>query len=251
MSPARPTLRCLRGDLQQDLPSLDVLLYEVEHPLIRKAVQQFADPAGHRERIRAIDDQVLYKIKAQRWRGAVWTDDDQPWLVAAGWREDGSLEDFYQQLTSTAQAQRATYNRQHSPPLTTDTDTHGLLPTRDDRDRLHAEEATRLVRQLRTTVRHLVRASLLDGQEHSTDIPGARLGVEVRADRGHETYVAICIIGSITDNLIAVVLGLIPGCDRDGWYPELATSRRPAAANEHIWSNLMDPHTANALWEEE
>jgi len=29
---------------------------------------------------RAIDDEVLFKVRAQRWRGAVWLDAGIPWL---------------------------------------------------------------------------------------------------------------------------------------------------------------------------
>ncbi len=174
-----------------DLPPLNPLLDEVEHPLIQKVVQQFANAAGSRERIRAIDDHVFYKTKVQRWRAAVWIDKDQPWLVAAGRRQEGSPEDFYQQLASTAQAQRSTYNRQHSAPIATNTYTANFLPTRADWDRLQAEEATRLVQRFRATVNHLVRACLRDGYEHSAEIPGALLGIEIRADEGHESYVAI------------------------------------------------------------
>jgi len=38
---------------------------------------------------------VLFKVKAQRRRGAIWVDAGISWLVAAGWREEGSPEDFY------------------------------------------------------------------------------------------------------------------------------------------------------------
>ena len=61
--------------------------------------EQFADPATPHERIAAIDDEVFFRVKIQRWRGAVWTDqpnaDVRAWLVAAGWREDGATTDFY------------------------------------------------------------------------------------------------------------------------------------------------------------
>jgi hypothetical protein len=90
MRPARPTLRCLRDDLRVPLPPVSHPLDEVDHPLLRKAGEQFADAGIPHERIVAIDDQVLFKVKVQRWRGAVWVEPDQPWLVAAGRREDGS-----------------------------------------------------------------------------------------------------------------------------------------------------------------
>jgi hypothetical protein len=85
---ARPTLRCLREDLQEPVPPADTPLEEVPHPLLAKASEQFADDAGRHERIASIGDQVLLKVKVQRWRGAVWVGDDGiPWLVAAGQRE--------------------------------------------------------------------------------------------------------------------------------------------------------------------
>ncbi|WP_206443245.1 hypothetical protein [Candidatus Protofrankia californiensis] len=43
------------------------------------------------ERIRAIEDAVLFKVKVGRWRGAVFADEPtaevRDWLVAAGIRE--------------------------------------------------------------------------------------------------------------------------------------------------------------------
>ncbi len=82
----RPTLRALREDLDLPLPPVDVLLDQIRHPLLDKASEQFADPATGHERIAAIDDTVLFKVKVQRWRGAVWLDapaaDVYAWLVA-------------------------------------------------------------------------------------------------------------------------------------------------------------------------
>ncbi|MCW2938551.1 MAG: hypothetical protein JWN00_1536 [Actinomycetia bacterium] len=85
MQRSRPTLRCLRDDLTLPIPGTEVPLDEIDHPLLTKTTEQFADDIKH-ERIRAVDDQVLLKVKIQRWRGAVWTEDDLPWLVAAGLR---------------------------------------------------------------------------------------------------------------------------------------------------------------------
>src|SRR5207248_10265825 len=58
-------------------------------------LEQFAGTGGAHERIRSIDDVVLFKVKIQRWRGAVWLDQAWPWVVAAGVREEGSSDDFY------------------------------------------------------------------------------------------------------------------------------------------------------------
>lgn len=69
---ARPTLRCLREDLSLSLPHVDIPLDEIIHPLLAKAAERFADDQTPQERISAIDDEVLFKVKIQRWRDAVW-----------------------------------------------------------------------------------------------------------------------------------------------------------------------------------
>jgi hypothetical protein len=97
---ARLTLRCLREDLALPLPRADAPLDEVAHPLLAKAAERFAGDQASQERIAAIDDQVLFKVKVQRWRGAVWFDGEIAWLVAAGQREEGSPDDFYASLAA-------------------------------------------------------------------------------------------------------------------------------------------------------
>jgi hypothetical protein len=77
----RPTLRCLREDLALTVPRADTPLDEVSHPLLEKATERFADDQTPQERISSIDDQVLFKVKVQRWRGAVWVNANQPWLA--------------------------------------------------------------------------------------------------------------------------------------------------------------------------
>ncbi|MBS2966517.1 hypothetical protein KGA66_25990 [Actinocrinis puniceicyclus] len=244
---ARPTLRCLREDLGLALPPVNRPLDEIDHPLIRKAAERFADPDTPQERIRAIDDQVLFKVKVQRWRGAVWVEADLPWLVAGGQREDGSPDDFYAALESSATAARARYNDEHAPPLTTSTYTGHLLPGREDDLRFRAEDAARAERRLRPIVHDLVRASLLDGHEHAVMLDGAALGIHVQADSGHETYVAIRIIGSVPKRLAATIVSMVPGCEPGAWMSDYAMPERPMAPEEQIWSNLMDPTEAAKL----
>jgi hypothetical protein len=53
----------LREDLGQAIPRADTPLDEIEHPLLVKAVEQFADDETPHERIAAIDDRVLFKVK--------------------------------------------------------------------------------------------------------------------------------------------------------------------------------------------
>ncbi|GER98468.1 hypothetical protein Acor_05300 [Acrocarpospora corrugata] len=216
MHRVRPTLRVLRDDLKLSLPSAQIPLNTISHPLLDKASDQYADPDTAHERIRAIDDVVLFKVKVQRWRGAVWMDDDPDaevptWIVAAGTREEGSSDDFYAALGAGGKSARARYNAAHDQALTTDTYSGHLLPTRDDHDRYRLEAATRFAVRLNFTIRDLARGSLHDGHEHAADFPGFRLGIQIRADDGNETYAAIRITGSAPANLTAMILGRVPG----------------------------------------
>jgi hypothetical protein len=144
---ARPTMRCLCEDLVLPVPRVDTPLDEITHPLLTKASERFADDQTPRERISAIDDQVLFKVKIQRWRGAVWVDADLPWLVAAGQREEGSPDDFYAALAARGHSARAHYNAEHSPPLRSTTDSGYLLPGHEDDLRWQAEAAARTERR--------------------------------------------------------------------------------------------------------
>lgn len=253
--PVRPTVRCLREDLGLPVPPARIPLDEIDHPLLRKATEQFAAEDTPHERIRAIDDVVLFKVKTGRWRGAVYSGDSgadvKDWLVAAGTREEGSSDDFYATLYDEARTARQRYNAEHDKPLTTDTHTAHLLPSPDDHDRYLIEAATRLARRLNTEVRELVRGSLRDSHEHAADFAGFRLGIIVRAEEGNETYVAIRITGSVHKDLTATILNRVPGCDPDAWFPEYALPERELLPAEQAWSNIMDPKAAAQLLEEQ
>jgi hypothetical protein len=84
MARTRPTLRCLREDLALSPGTLNEPLDELDHPLLTKANEQFANSATRHERIAAIDDHILFKVKIQRWRGAVWTDGGRVALAGRG-----------------------------------------------------------------------------------------------------------------------------------------------------------------------
>ncbi|MCK9894103.1 hypothetical protein [Frankia sp. AgB32] len=104
--PVRPTLRCLRGDLHVPLPPASIFLDQIDHPLLAKTGEQFADPDTPHERIPSIDDVVLFKVKAGRWRGATYLDQNateaRDWLVAAGRRENGSVTTSTPRCTPSA-----------------------------------------------------------------------------------------------------------------------------------------------------
>jgi hypothetical protein len=251
----RPTLRCLRDDLHLPLPTAHIPLDEIDHPVLRKAGDQFAAPDTPHERIVSVDDVVLFKVKTGRWRGAVFCDEPRDdaldWLVAAGIREEGAPDDFYAALHTQAHASRQRYNAEHDKPLTTNTYTGPLLPGPDDRDRYLIEAGARLARRLNAILHQLVAGSLRDGHEHAADFPGFRLGVIVRSEDGHETYVAIRIGGSVPKGITALILTRVPGCEPDAWFPEYALPERELLPAEQAWSNIMDPKAAAQLLNEQ
>jgi hypothetical protein len=251
----RPTLRCLREDLRLPIPTARVPLDEVDHPILKKATEQFAVRDTPHERIVSIDDAVLLKVKTGRWRGAVFCDESEDdvrdWLIAAGIREEGAPDDFYAALHAQARAARQRYNAEHDKPLSTDTYAGPLLPSQDDRDRYTIEAGTRLVRRLSLVLRQLVAGSLHDGHEHAADFPSFRLGVIVRAEDGHETYVAIRVSGSVPNDITAIILSRVPGCEPDAWFPEYALPERELLPAEQAWSNIMDPKAAAQLLDEQ
>ncbi len=120
----RPTLRCLIEDLGGEVGPPDLRsalqtavadmgddatylfpchLAAVEHIVIDKANLLAGDAAAHRERIEAITDRTVVKVKTSNRRGALWRDDEGTWwLVAAGRRKDDGPGDFYRDLARHA-----------------------------------------------------------------------------------------------------------------------------------------------------
>ena len=84
-------------------------------------------PVGalHSLRIKSVVDNTFYKVKVERWRGAVWVDSSgRPWLCAVGVRRDGGPDDFYKRF--------ATSSKQGSDRY---------LPGPGDANRLRADQA--------------------------------------------------------------------------------------------------------------
>jgi hypothetical protein len=84
------------------------------------------------------------------------------------------------------------------------------MPGREDQLRWRAESAVRDERRLRVIVRSLIQGPLLDGREHAAMLDGAALGIQIHADQGYSTYVAVRIVGSVPRHLVATILSLTP-----------------------------------------
>ncbi|MDK1474455.1 hypothetical protein QNO07_13670 [Streptomyces sp. 549] len=109
------------------------------------------------------------------------------------------------------------------------------------------------MRRLRTALLDLAHATLRDGREHTREFDTFDLGLQVRADDGHETYLAVRITGSgsVPSNLTVLILRNVPGCEAEGWYPEYALPERDLLPAEQAWSNLMDPRAAAQVLDED
>jgi hypothetical protein len=87
----RPTIRCLRDDLGVELPTVDVDLGSIEHPLMGEARRVAPTAPRGQKRILAIDHPLVYRLRHGRWRGATWLEEEAArfWLLAGaqrGWR---------------------------------------------------------------------------------------------------------------------------------------------------------------------
>jgi hypothetical protein len=192
----RPTVRCVREDLDYPkLPPATLPLDRLDAPVLRKAQEVCRTSPPATGRIVSIDDRVLWKVKIERWRGAVWCELPRRWLVAAGRREAGSPDDFYADLADKGRRWRAEHNRAAAPPVTTDTLVNRLLPAADDEDRIALEQAAAAVDEIRTVVADLVLSSARTSAEQPDEAGGCAIAVLVRRTE-HEVYVGIRISGT-------------------------------------------------------
>jgi hypothetical protein len=72
----------------------------------------------------------------------------------------------------------------------------------------------------------------------------------VRADDGHETYVAVRVTGAIPEDLASIILRHVPGCDPELWDAVIRLPECPLLGPEQAWFNLMDPIEAAKLLDE-
>jgi hypothetical protein len=245
----RPTLRCLQDDLELKLPTLRDSLSELKHPLLDKARSQFTSDET-RWRISSIDDNVFFKAKVGRWRGAVWCEKATlDWLCAAGIRRDGSPEDFYESLADEGRRRKQEQNRLGAQ-LTTDTFTDHLLPVEDDRLRLSLEAALVDVDDIDETVRRLtLEAARTPGVEQRDTAGGYSIGIQVLESDTGMIYVGVRIVGPISNGGHAVILNAVPCVEKDMWGVDDMPDR-DVSPGEVVWSNLIDLEALQSLPDE-
>jgi hypothetical protein len=246
----RPTKRCL-GDLGIELPDLGVRLEEIDQPVIvsAQAVPEQRDARGA-ERVVALTDRVWFKVKTSDHRAAVtelrvadlpdWVRPSRGawWIGAAGRRQaDSAHRDFY-----------ATLQRECTTGKTVSSD--HLLPTNWDWKRLAAEQAIAWRREMKSMVIRLIAMSLKSGHLAIAEFRNHRIKALVRAESGHEAYLAIIAEGVPDPQVFALLLDCVPGVAREDWQPEPSPlAEMNPGSGEIIWSTIFPSEVANEILE--
>lgn len=244
----RPTKRCL-DDLHLLLPDLGHPLDEIDHPVVAtaQAVPELR-AAGGAQRILALSDRVWFKVKIGDQR-AVVTElhaNDLPnelppgvgswWIGAAGHRQaDSPQRDFYESIR-----RECTVGKTVS--------TARLLPAEWDWKRVSAEQAVAWRREMKRLVIHLVAMSLTTGHLAVAEFRSHRVKALVRADDGHEAYLAIIAEGIPDPEVIALLLDSVPGVAPDDWQAEPSPlADMEPSPGEIIWSTLFPAEVATTI----
>jgi hypothetical protein len=219
----RPTKRCL-DDLELKFPPIQRPLYELDHPVVRKAQQVPLEvAAGGAERILALSDLVWLKVKVGQSRAIVTelarTSDVRDeirdsgawwWVGAAGTRRQDSCDDFYKVLTVECERRGRTTGGPSSVHL---------LPADIDMKRLSAEAAAQTVLSIKKLVCGLIARSISTGKTWRGELRRHTVSATVRAQDG-EAYLLISAEGFLDSSLLAVILAAVPGVDPTEWLPE-------------------------------
>ena len=165
--------------------------------------------AGGAQRILALSDRVWFKVKTGD-RRAVVTElrggelpDGLPagvgawWIGAAGHRQaDSHHRDFYESIKRESTSGK-TVSTKH------------LLPAEWDWKRQRAEQAVAWRREMKRMVVRLIAMSLTTGHLAVAEFRHHRVKALVRADNGHEAYLAIIAEGIPDPEIFALLLDCV------------------------------------------
>lgn len=247
----RPTKRCL-ADLGLSVPDLGQPLHEIDNPVVvtAQAVPAQRD-AGGAQRITSLSDRVWFKVKTGGQRAVVTQlqGDDLPtgplpavgewWMGAAGHRQaDSPQRDFYESILRECTVGKKTVS------------TACLLPVEWDWKRFIAEQAVAWRREMKRMVIRLIATSLRTGHVAVAEFRRHRVKALVRADNGHEAYLAIIAEGIAHPEIFALLLDCVPGVASDDWQLEPSPlAEMEPSSGEIIWSTLFPSDTASTILE--
>ncbi len=246
----RPTKRCL-GDLGVGPPDLGMPLNEIADTVVASA-QSLPEQldAGGAERVVSLTDRLWFKVKTADRRAVVtelraaeiaeWISPAQGgwWIGAAGRRQNDSPQrDFYAVL-------------QRECTIGKTVSTNHLLPVDWDWKRLEAEQAVAWRREMKRMVIGMIASSIRSGDLAVAEFRKHRIKALVRAENGHETYLAIVAEGVPDPQLFALLLDCVPGVEAGDWQPEPSgLAEMDPASGEIIWSTLLPAEAAVAILE--
>lgn len=96
----------------------------------------------------------------------------------------------------------------------------------------------------------LIASSLKTGHLAVAEFRKHRLKALVRAENGHEAYLAIIAEGVPDPDVFALLLDCVPGIAPADWQPEpSALAEMTPEAGEIIWSTLFPSDVASAILE--
>jgi hypothetical protein len=247
----RPTKRCL-ADLGLSVPDLGQPLDEFDNPVVATAqtVPAHRD-AGGAQRILSLSDRVWFKVKTGDQRAVVTQlhGDDLPvglppgtgswWIGAAGRRQaDSPQRDFYASIGRECAVGKKTVSTAH------------LLPIDWDWKRFTAEQAVAWRREMRRMVIRLIATSLATGRLAVAEFRRHRVKALVRAEDGHEAYLAIIAEGIPDRQIFALLLDCVPGIAPDDWQAEPSPlAEMEPSPGEIIWSTLFPSEIASKILE--
>ncbi|MFF0943706.1 hypothetical protein ACFYE2_05705 [Kocuria sp. CPCC 205300] len=207
----RPTIRVVK-ELEISLPTLDVGLHALEHPLIEKSQDVPSQvEAGRFERIKSMTDRTWFKVKVNDDRGGVARLDEPTrdqfqgfgwWLGLCGKRvADSKQHNFYDNL----------------PDSSSD-----YLPTEKDGKRLQLEMAYIFRQDLKRVARQATHLSLVTGKVAVIEMDGQPFLIKarVRMLNSGEAYISVGYMGAANPNFTAFVLGAFPGVEASDWQVE-------------------------------
>lgn len=204
----RVTLRCLREDLDVEIPPIEIDLGNLDHPLLAEARRVAPAAPRGQKRILSIERPLMYRLRHGRWRGATWleVEDARFWLCAGAQREEGSSEDAYEVFAALHQTGR-------------------LLPDDDDRLRDELERNARIIDDAADSIS----AVLADAFAHRDRDVTVRFGELVDARLhvtapGEEVWVAIATQATegrfVEERLRDVLFGLVlDAAEAELWEP--------------------------------
>lgn len=102
--------------------------------------------------------------------------------------------------------------------------------------------------EMKDIVIRIIAMSLTSGKLAVAEFQQHRIKALVRADNGHEAYLAIIAEGIPNQEVFALLLDCVPGIAPEDWQPEpSALAELEPSQGEIIWSTLFPSEVADAI----